>query len=81
MFVVFSDLTEDRAKVYDNWDKFAETQHNDLDSDITHAWSDEGLAGSVIRLEPETMLQWLKEAQIEASEQDGHNNTLSYSGN
>lgn len=82
MFVIFSDLNEDNAKVYESWDSFRRTQGEyELDSDITHAWSDEGLAGRVIRVEAETMQEWLRELEADAIADDRHNHSLQYSGN
>ncbi len=81
-FVVFSDLNEDNAKVYESWDSFKRTQIDyELDSDITHAWSDEASGGVISTVEPNTMQKWLKEEQEEAMYADRHENTLRYSGN
>ncbi len=82
MFVIFSDLNEDNAKVYESWDSFKRTQSEyELDSDITHAWSDEGGQGVVKVIEVETMQEWLKELEADAIADDRHNNSLRYSGN
>ncbi len=81
-FVIFSDLNEDQAKVYESWDSYRRTQSEyELDSDITHAWSDEGGQGRIVTIEAEAMQHWLKELEADAIADDRQENSLRYSGN